>query len=127
MISRIVIRRFKKFAEVTFDLPGHIVIAGPNNSGKTTALQAVAAWSLALDRWKRLNDFQRHGGSYTRAPITRQAFAAVPLRAFDLLWNERDYKGALEVEITSVKGWKVTMEFISDSTEQIYVRPKPDA
>lgn len=127
MIERVTIRRFKRFDEVTFDLPGHIVLAGPNNTGKTTMLQAVAAWDLALTRWKQLNDFQRHGGSYTRAPIARQAFSAVPLRAFDLLWNERRYSGSIEIEVQSQKGWTVAMELIADSTEQVYVRPKPQA
>jgi len=126
MIRKVIIRRFKRFDEVTFDLPGHVVLAGPNNTGKTTVLQAIAAWGFAFDRWKRLNDFQRHGGAYTKAPITRQTFSAVPLRAFDLLWRDRTYTGALEVEIQSVQGWIITMEFIADSTEQIYVRPKPN-
>ena len=29
--------------------PGHVVLAGPNNTGKTTLLQAIAAWDLALE------------------------------------------------------------------------------
>ena len=124
MIRRVVLRRFKRFDDVEFVLPGHIVLAGPNNTGKTTVLQAIAAWGLALDRWKELNDFQRHGGAYTRAPIARQAFSAVPLRAFDLLWRERDYTGSLEIEIQTLRGWTVAMELIADSTEQIYVRPR---
>lgn len=47
-ISKVVIRNFKRFSDETFDLDGHVVVAGPNNSGKTTLLQAVATWSLAL-------------------------------------------------------------------------------
>ena len=63
MIRAVTIRRFKRFEEVTFELTGrHVVLAGPNNMGKTTILQAIAAWSLAFQRWKELNDFQRHGG-----------------------------------------------------------------
>lgn len=127
MIRRVGLRRFKRFGDVEFLLPGHVVLAGPNNTGKTTVLQAIAAWSLALDRWKQLNDFQRHGGAYTRAPIARQAFSAVPLRAFDLLWKERDYAGSVEIEVQSAEGWTVAMELIADSTEQIYVRPRPSA
>lgn len=126
MIRRVTIRRFKKFEDVTFNLPEHIVLAGPNNTGKTTMLQAVAAWSLALETWKTLNDFQRHNGAYTKAPITRHVFSAVPLRAFDLLWKEREYRGSIEVEIQAVAGWRVAIEFIADSTEQIYVRPKAE-
>jgi hypothetical protein len=124
VIRRLAIRRFKRFDTVEFVLPGHVVLAGPNNTGKTTVLQAIAAWSLALDRWKQLNDFQRHGGAYPRAPIARQAFSAVPLRAFDLLWSARRYAGTLEIEVQG-DGWTVPMEFIADSTEQIYVRPRP--
>ena len=121
-IRKVRIEGFKRFDAVEFDLPGHIVVAGPNNSGKTTLLQAIAAWNLALTRWKELNDFQRHGGRYTRAPIARQAFSAVPLRAFDLLWRDRIYTGELQITIVT-DGWTLPMTFQADSTEQIYVRP----
>lgn len=127
MIERVIIRRFKRFQEVTFNFPGHIVLAGPNNTGKSTVLQAIAAWDLAITRWKQLNDFQRHFGRYTKAPVTRQTFSAVPLRTFELLWNERSYSQPIEIEIQNKQGWAVTMEFRLDSTEQVNVRPLPDA
>lgn len=125
MIRKVIIRRFKRFKETTFEFPGHVVIAGPNNTGKTTVLQAIAAWNLALNQWKTLNDFQRHRGSYSKKPITRQTFSSVPLSNFELLWKERQYSGSIEIEIQSSDGWSLTMELIADSTEQIYVRPKP--
>jgi hypothetical protein len=118
----VLIEGFKRFDHVEFVLPGHVVVAGPNNSGKTTLLQAVAAWSLALTRWKELNDYQRHGGSYARVPLARQAFSAVPLRSFDLLWRNRAYGGAIKITV-STDNWSVPMRFEADSTEQIYVRP----
>ncbi len=123
MIRKVVVRRFKRFDDVTFEFPRHVVLAGPNNTGKTTVLQAIAAWDLAFDRWRRLNDFQRHGGAYTKAPLTRQQFSAVPLRSFDLLWRNRDYHGSVVIEIQSEAGWTVPMEFIANSTEQVYARP----
>ena len=126
MIERVTIRRFKRFADVTFTLPGHVVIAGPNNCGKTTMLQAITAWDLALTYWKQRHDYQRHRGFYAKVPVARQAFTAVPLRAFDLLWNDRKYAGSIEIEVRHSKGWIVTMELMADSTEQVYVRPKPD-
>jgi hypothetical protein len=88
-------------------------------------LQSVAAWSLALKRWKELNDFRRYRGGFTRAPIARQAFSAVPLRRFDLLWQDRAYDGTVEIEIQSRAGWTISMELAADSSEQIYVRPRP--
>ncbi len=126
MIRSVRIRGFKRFREVEFNLPGHVVLAGPNNTGKTTLLQAIASWALALRRWRALGDFKRRNG-YRRAPITRQAFAAVPLRNFDLLWTDRRYRGQIEIELRDDAGWAVTMELIADSTEQIYVRPGRDA
>ena len=127
MIHTVRIRGFKRFDEVEFRLPGHVVLAGPNNTGKTTVLQAIASWSLALRRWRELNDFNRRRG-YTRVPIARQAFTPVPLRSFDLLWTDRLYRRRrpIEIELQHSAGWSVTMEFIADSTEQIYVRPKAD-
>ena len=126
MIHTVRIRGFKRFADVEFRLPGHVVLAGPNNTGKTTVLQAIASWALALRRWRELNDFNKRRG-YARAPIARQAFPAVPLRSFDLLWTDRRHRERTEIEIRHDAGWSVAMEFIADSTEQIYVRPRADA
>ena len=122
MIRSVRIRGFKRFGEIEFRLPGHVVLAGPNDTGKTTLLQAVASWALALRRWRELNDFNRRNG-YRRAPLARQAFAAVPVRNFDLLWTDRRYRGPIEIELRHDAGWAVTMELIPDSSEQIYVRP----
>ena len=110
VIRRVLIEGFKRFERVEFVLPGHIVVAGPNNAGKTTLLQAIAAWSLALTRWKELNDFQRHGGAYPWAPIARHVVSAVPLRSFDLLWRNRDYQGEILVTLAT-DNWSLPMMF----------------
>lgn len=124
-ITRVVICNFKRFDNETFDLDGHVVVAGPNNSGKTTLLQAIATWHLALSRWRELNDYQRHGGAYAKAPIARQAFYSVPLRAFDLLWHKRGAEKKVEIAVT-YDSIRVPVEIISDSSEQVYVRPTSD-
>ena len=126
MIRSVRIRGFKRFREIEFRLPGHVVLAGPNNTGKTTLLQAIASWALALRRWRELNDFNRRNG-YRKVPIVRQTFATVPLGSFDLLWTDRRYRGQIEIELRHDAGWAVTMEFTADSTEQIYVRPARDS
>lgn len=124
MIRKVVLRRFKRFDEVEFLFPGHIVLAGPNNTGKTTVLQAIAAWDFALRQWRELGDTAKYkGATWAKAPVARPAFAAVPLRAFDLLWTSRSYSDPIEIEVQSQKGWTVAVELIPDTTEQIYVRP----
>ena len=124
-INKVIIRNFKRFKEEGFDFDGNVVLAGPNNSGKTTLLQAIATWSLALERWRELNDYQLYNHVYAKAPIARQAFYSVPLRAFDLLWNERTLASGIEIELI-LDGEPVSMEVNHDSTEQVYVRPRKD-
>jgi predicted ATPase len=126
MIKEVVLRRFKRFQEERFDLTGHVILAGPNNCGKTTVLQAIAAWALAYKTWQELHDTNSRKGGYTKAPVARQAFSAVPLRSFDLMWKDRYYDGPIEIEVMMTDGAKLVMEFISNSTEQIYVRPRWD-
>ena len=122
-IYKAVLRNFKRFEEETFRLEGNVVLAGPNNSGKTTLLQAIYAWSLALARWHELGDFQRRRGGYTKKNIAREQFYSVPLRAFDLLWHDRKYKNnRIEIEVTTDIG-NIPMELLSDTDLQIYTRP----
>lgn len=51
MLTRLTIRNFKRFEDVEIELASPVVFVGPNNSGKTTALQALALWELGLRRW----------------------------------------------------------------------------
>ena len=45
MLTRLVIRNFKLFDKVEIELGERVVFVGPNNSGKTSALQALALWN----------------------------------------------------------------------------------
>jgi energy-coupling factor transporter ATP-binding protein EcfA2 len=123
MIQSVTLRRFKRFTDETFDLSGHVILAGPNNCGKTTVLQALSAWALALRSWQTLHVTTKHHGVYAKQPLTRQEFTAVPMRTFDLLWTNRVNAGPVEIAVTLASGAIITMEFIRDSTAQIYVRP----
>lgn len=126
ILRRVGVRNFKRFDELSFELPGHTVIAGPNNMGKTTLLQVVAAWDLTFRSWKNLNNFQRRGGGYQYAPIARQAFSAVTLRQFDLLWTERRIDKPIQITLEFDRGPPLTMELWHDTTEQIKVHPSAD-
>lgn len=88
MIRRIAIRHFKRFRDQTFDLAESVVLAGPNNAGKSTLLQAVAAWRLGLDRWVAQREGSR-AAARSGVAITRGDFTAVPLREMNLLWEDR--------------------------------------
>lgn len=131
MIKSLTVRNFKRFTEQVFHLHDSVVLAGPNNSGKTTLLQAVAAWRMGLDQW-----VSQRGGRTKRtgASISRLAFTAVPLREMNLLWQERKVHDPAKpgpsrlIEIV-VKGetdgtkWECGLEFQYANPEAIYVRP----
>ncbi|MYE00686.1 MAG: AAA family ATPase [Alphaproteobacteria bacterium] len=151
MITRVVTENFKRFERQEFHLDPVTVLAGPNNSGKTTLIQALSAWAFALERWRTGRGAPIIGGhadSIRRPgqPITRKDFTPLPLSHFNLLWNERatnwrnkDRDGdkvaeemvrrprpiRIRVEGLPDKGepWGLTMEFRYQGPEQIYANP----
>ena len=52
MLTKLKVRNFKCFEEVEIALGNPVVLIGPNNSGKTTVLQALALWTIGLQRWQ---------------------------------------------------------------------------
>ena len=51
MLTKLTIRNFKLFKEVEIELANRVLFVGPNNSGKTSTLQALALWSAGVRRW----------------------------------------------------------------------------
>jgi len=131
MLKRVTIKNFKRFAEESFDLEDAMVLAGPNNLGKSTLLQAIVAWKFGLDRWLA----QRKGTGRYGVGITRPDFTAVPLREMNLLWEGRKVKTLSKnkpsdrlIEIimegkTDGQDWECGIEFGHNGPEQIHVRP----
>ena len=135
MIHRVAVRHFKRFRDQTFDLAEAVVLAGPNNAGKSTLLQAIAAWKLALDRWVA----QREGSRAVMrsgVPITRGDFTAVPLREMNLLWEDRKVTGPagmagarrlIEIDVEGTAGdepWECGMELQYANRDLMYARPR---
>ena len=53
MLTNIAIRNFKRFEDGSVELGGPAMFIGPNNSGKTSAMQALALWDIGVKRWAR--------------------------------------------------------------------------
>lgn len=135
MLSRVTIKNFKRFADQSFELADSIILAGPNNAGKSTLLQAIATWKLGLDRWIA----QRKGGKAAKrsgVAITRADFTAVPLRELNLLWEDRRVSGngekpgtprLIEIILEGRSGesaWSCGLELQYANPELVYVRPR---
>lgn len=127
MIRKVTLKNFKRFDDVTFVLPGHLVLAGPNNTGKTTLLQAIAAWSLGLLEWKKLAQPRKVNVAFAWADIERLAFSAAALRSFDLLWRNRATNAPLEIGLQfDGQPDVLTLEFKFQAAGLVNVRPKAD-
>ena len=134
MIRHLTLKNFKRFREQSFELADSVVLAGPNNAGKSTLLQAIATWKLGLDRWVA----QREGGRAVKrsgVAITRGDFTAAPLREMNLLWEDRKVTGPAGMSDTRrlieiiVEGevdgesWTCGIEFQYANREVVYARP----
>lgn len=138
MLTKLIIRNFKRFDEVEIELSGAVVFIGPNNSGKTTALQALALWDAGCRQWLA----KRSGGKSDAAKavtIGRKDLVALPLPAANALWRDQKVREGyredgktktrnLLIEIIlegseAGNSWRRGFEFEYVSEEYFYCRP----
>ena len=62
MLTKLTVRNFKRFGELEIELGNPVAFIGPNNSGKTSAMQALALWDIGLKRWKRKEVWANRSG-----------------------------------------------------------------
>lgn len=140
MIRKVRVHFFKKFRDQAFELTDHIVLAGHNNSGKTTLLQAISVWNLALQRWSADRQPSSRALKRTGVPVTRKDFTAIPLREMKLLWTDTSvslragdaeegkpgFPRVMRIALEGIDGdreWEIAFEFRYQSTEQVYIKP----
>ena len=125
MLCRVRTRNFKVFEDEVFDLQGHLVVVGPNNCGKTSLLQAIAAWSEIANHWFETNpDFVRLGdGTYPTAELNLLRFNAAPLPDFPHLWRNKAVGEPICIWLEEVAGWNVGFEIVWSGTQLAQVRP----
>jgi hypothetical protein len=78
MITRFRIRNFKRLEKAELELGNTAVFIGPNNSGKTTALQAMALWDVGWKRWAEKRG-KRAPGKRPGVTINRRDLSAIPI------------------------------------------------
>ncbi len=137
MITRFRIANFKRLESAELEFGNAAVFIGPNNSGKTTALQALALWGVGLNRWAEKRDksspTERKG-----VTINRRDLYAIPVPSAKLLWNDlhthlqdkttgKTAKVYITLEAEGVhedKPWSCALEFYYANEESFYCRLK---
>lgn len=137
MLTRIKIRHFKLFEEVELDLGQHVVLAGSNNSGKTSLLQAIALWEIGLKNWlaNRYREI-RTTKRPDRVAINRKNLTALPVPSSNQLWYKLQMRSTEKTKANKVKtnrllieitvyglDWSCGFEFHYANSESIYCRP----
>ncbi|MFZ5939769.1 MAG: ATP-dependent nuclease [Bacteroidota bacterium] len=142
MISKVSIRNFKKLEYVEFELGNTVVLIGPNNSGKTTILQALTLWDVGI---KKLSEYVRKNSQKSKKvgfALNRRDLLAIPVSSAKYVWfhqavRELD-RQAEKLKTTNIRieiivegitngiSWKAPLEFDYANSESIYCRPMKD-
>ena len=136
MLTKITIRNFKRFEDVEVPLGNGIVFIGPNNSGKTSALQALALWHAGLQEWmsKRRTGSDSGDIPIQRPGVTvnRKNLVLVPTPHSNMLWHKRkviqtdNVRRRIELTVygSGASGeWKCGLEFDYANPETFHCRP----
>lgn len=126
MIRRAIIENFKKFARLECDdIPDHCVVVGPNNSGKTTLLQAIAVWSEIGHAWRNSSPDLARDGSGNYHSISLADFYTVSLPEFPEIWKDKNVSKPASVSVET-DSWSVGFEFVYGQPGTVSIRPKSD-
>ena len=139
MLTKLICRNFKNFGEVEIELGNPVVFIGPNNSGKTTALQALALWEIGLKRWNENRKGKTNPEKRPGVAINRRDLISVPVPDARLLWRDLQVRDVKRVEgkqqtqnvridilvegVTDGKNWQCGFEFDYANQESFYCRP----
>ena len=138
MLTKLEICNFKKFGRVEIELGNPVVFIGPNNSGKSTALQALALWNIGLQRWGEKRG-TRAPGKRPGVTINRKDLIAVPVPDANLLWRDlhvREIESSngkpqtqnvrVDIKVDGIdhdKEWSCGFEFDYANEESFYCCP----
>jgi len=121
------IENFKRFGDKQRIELGHpAVLIGPNNCGKTSAIQALALWSQAVRTWYDVRK-DSSAKERTATSLNRLNIVAVPVTRTRLFWhNTRVQKVPLTITVGVEFKGKVeplTMRFTHRGDELVYCTP----
>lgn len=125
------IENFKRFGDkqrIELDHPA--VLIGPNNSGKTSAIQALALWSQAVKTWYDVRK-DSSAKERTATAMNRLNIVAVPVQRTRFFWHNTNVRaGTKDIPLTITVGIEfkgqvvaLPMRFRNQGDELVYCTP----
>ena len=143
MLTKLTIRNFKLFAEAEIELGERVVFVGPNNSGKTSALQALALWSYGVRRWVEKRGAGNVPKERAGVTINRRDLVGLPVPSANLLWRDLHVREGyrqedkaktrnvlIEIAVEGIdhgQPWLADLEFDYANEESFYCRSRLSA
>ena len=127
LLHYVEIENFKRYGDIQrIELDHPAVLIGPNNCGKTSALQAIALWSIGLRTWKTESENSKAEKRKGKA-LNRLSILSVPVPRTRYLWHDLMVGADLRITVAvDVAGEPVpvSMSFTHhDSDEIVYCQP----
>lgn len=131
LLHYVEIENFKRYgSKQRIELDHPAVLIGPNNCGKTSAIQALALWAMGVKTWYS----ERKDSSASErvaTGINRLNIVAVPVARARFFWNNARVRiGNVPIPLTITVGIEqdgavhsLTMIFTSRNDELIYCEP----
>ena len=125
------IQNFKRFGgKQRIELDHPAVLIGPNNCGKTTAIQAIALWSQAVKTWHDSKG-KAPPKERTSTSLNRLNIVSVPVQRTRYFWHNTDVRsGNKDIPLVVTLGVlhdnkieSITMRFRNQGDELIYCTP----
>ncbi|HRX86575.1 MAG TPA: AAA family ATPase [Phycisphaerae bacterium] len=139
MLTRLRLRNFKRFPDADIELGKSVVFIGPNNRGKTTALQGLALWGVGVRQWMAKRKGAASPEKRPGVTINRRDLVSIPVPAANLLWRDLHVRNVeqqngktrtnnirIEVIVDGVAAdqpWSCGLEFDYSNEESFYCRP----
>ncbi|MCY4289505.1 MAG: AAA family ATPase [Aestuariivita sp.] len=102
MFPKVELSSFKRFATLEVDLKKEGLVVGPNNSGKTTVLQAVAFASEVAEVWyKRITEEDLDYRNADAIEVDLLSYFSIALERSDQLWYNQDTQEPITIRIVT--------------------------
>lgn len=127
MIREVETRNFKNLRDGVFRITSPMVVAGPNNSGKTSLLRAISLWAELMSRWiEEVGDLSRgEDGGYRLLDTQLAHLVTVPLADGDHLWAEKKVSEPIRIGLRTDE-WRIALEVVHQHSELLGFRPGAD-